>query len=409
MRRAAFSTLATLCPILAGTILLVTPARTFADTVTGISKLDQANRLSLFHDYSIDAVGLTTGSIPGSAGTGVLAPAMGDYASTEPAEPGRSFEINATPLAGYDSNPEARRFSQGSPFAGLDLDAVYYLDLGPGDPNLGSPTQFQFAYDLTGAVYGGTTFEADTLQQTLSATYHRWLFHDTVVVGVAFDDQYTTEHAESFLNSFDATPSVEWLFTPQLSLEANYEYSRMDYFIHAVPRRDPTSNRSTVNTKFHFYSLPQVRGDIPESPDQLGDILRATLSRLTIGYAAVFNQTDGLDYRYEANRVSIGVEGIRIPRLHDVTFDVNYAHEWDNFMDPSTEGPIVLAGNPKQKRRKDHVDVFTLRSNARLFDLPHDRGTLSTFLQWDILADRSTIPARHFNEFIISGGINYRY
>jgi hypothetical protein len=392
-----------------GAILLANPARTFGDTVNGISNLDQANRLSLFHDYSIDAVGLTTGSVPGSAGGGLLAPAMGNHASTAPSEPARDFQLSAAPLVGYDSNPEARRFSQGSPFAGVDLDAIYFLDFGPNDPNLGSPTQFQFAYDLTGAIYDGTTFEADTLQQTLSASYHRYLFNDSIIAGFMLDDQFTTEHAQAFLNTVDALPSVEWLFTPQMSLEASYEYSHLDYYIHVVQRRNPDASRNTVNTKFHFYSLPQVRGDIPDSPDQLGDILRATLNRITVGYAAVFNKADGADYEYEANRVSIGLEGLRIPRLHDVTFDMNYSHEWDNYMNPSVEGPIVIAGSPKQHRRKDHVDVFTVRSNARLFDLPQDRGTLSSFLQWDILADRSNIPVRHFNEFVISGGIEYKY
>jgi hypothetical protein len=78
-------------------------------------------------------------------------------------------------------------------------------------------------------------------------------------------------------------------------------------------------------------------------------------------------------------------------------------------MDPSTEGPIILAGKPKQRRRKDHVDVFTLRANAKLFDLPQDRGSLSSFLQWDIIADRSTIVARHYNEFVVSGGLTYQW
>jgi hypothetical protein len=55
------------------------------------------------------------------------------------------------------------------------------------------------------------------------------------------------------------------------------------------------------------------------------------------------------------------------------------------------------------------MDVLTLRANARLFDLPQNRGTLSTFVQWDIIADRANLQARHFNEFIISGGLSYQY
>ena len=100
---------------------------------------------------------------------------------------------------------------------------------------------------------------------------------------------------------------------------------------------------------------------------------------------------------------------MHLPHLRDVVLDATYAHEWDNFTVPNAEGPNVLAGKPKQVRRKDHLDVFTLRANARLFDLPQNRGTLSTFVQWDLIADRANLEARHFNEFIISGGIRYQY
>jgi len=404
MRHTALCCLAGLSGIVG---LLAAPTIARADVVTGISTLSQANRLSLFHDYSINAVGLTTGSAPGSSG--LLNSVLGGYSSTELVGPGRSYDVFVTPLAGYDSNPEARRVGQGSAFAGADLGADYRINLGPEDATVGSPTQFKFAYDLTGAVYDGTVFNADALQQTVSASYRRSLFHDSLWVGVALKDQLTVEHGEAFLNTLDASPSAEWFLTPQMSLEANYDYTRMGYFIRVGSRVNPDANRHTANAKFHFYSFPQQRGDIPESPDQLGDILRATLARATVGYAFVDNESIGRDYVYNANRLSVGLEGIHLPRFRFVTMDMNYAHEWDNYMNPSNEGPLILAGKPKQQRRKDHVDVFTLRANARLFDLPKDRGTLSTFLQWDLIADRSTIIARHYNEFVISGGLNYQW
>jgi hypothetical protein len=389
--------------------LLRGPVAARGDAVTEISTLSQANRLSLFHDYSIDALGQTVGSGPGPAGSGVLTPYLGSFASGEAGDSGRSYEVSVTPVAGYDSNPEARRFGQGSPFVGADLGATYGIDLGANDPTVGSPTQFRLDYDLTGAVYDGTVLNADVLQQTVGGTYRRSLFHDSLVVGFGLKDQFTMEHGSAFLNTLDAVPGLEWFVTPQVSLEANYDYTRMGYFIKVNPRRNPDANRSTVNTKLHFYSFPQQRGDVPESPDQLGDILRAVLRRATIGYAFVVNDSTGRDYIYDANRLSVGLEGIHIPRFRSVTLDVDYAHEWDNYMDPSTEGPIILAGKPKQVRRKDHVDVFTLRANDRLFDLPENRGSLSTFLQWDLIGDRSNIVARHFNEFVISGGVEYRY
>ena len=276
-------------------------------------------------------------------------------------------------------------------------------------PNIGSPTQIQFGYDATGAVYEGTVFNADVFQQTISGSYRRSIFNDSLFLGFLLDDQFTTEYGNAFLNTFDVGPSIEWFMLSQFSAEASYDFTRLDYFMHTAIKRDPDANRHTFNVKAHFYPTPQVRGDVPESADQLGDILRESLKRATFGYAFVDNESSGTDYIYNANRLSIGLEGLRVPRVPDVTMDVMYAHEWQNFMDPSVEGPDVIAGKPAQHRRKDHLDVFTLRGNARLFDLPRDRGTLSTFVQWDLIADRSNIVVRDFNEFIISGGLNYRY
>jgi hypothetical protein len=380
------------------------------DVVTGISNLSQANRLSLFHDYSIDAVGLSsTSTTAGSAGGGVMSPLLGSLASTSFDETGRSWDISAAPIIGYDSNPEARRVSQGSIFGGADIAANYRINIGPYDPTVGSVNTFKFSYDATGAVYDGTVFNADTFQQTIAGSYRRSVLHDTVYLGLSFNDQFTTEYGNAFLNTLDVVPSVEWFMLPQASAEVDYDLTRFDYFIRPVIQRNPDSIRNTINAKFHFYPTPQVRGPIPESPDVLGDILRQSLNRFTIGYGAVFNEAAGIDYNYEANRVTVGVEGLHYPTLSDVTLDATYGHEWDRYSDPSNEGPTVIAGKPKQRLRKDHVDVFTLRSNARLFDLPQNRGTLSTFVQWDLIADRSNIVARHFNEFVISGGIKYSY
>jgi hypothetical protein len=389
--------------------LLAQPRAAHGDVVTGISNLSQANRLSIFHDYSIDAVGITSGSTPGSPGTGIMTSVLGSWASTDTSPTANSLSFYATPIGGYDSNPEARRVGQGSAFGGADIAALYRIDIGPADPTVGSVNQIRFSYDATGAIYDGTVFNADTFQQTGVASYRRNALHDTVFLGFTLKDQFTTEYGNAFLNTLDAIPSVEWLMIPQASIEGRYDITRFDYFIRPITVRNPDAVRSTVNAEFHFYPTPQVRGPIPEAEDVLGDILRQTLHRATVGYAAVFNEAAGHDYNYEANRVYVGVEGVTIPQLHDVVLDTNYAHEWDNYMNPNDQGPIVLAGSPKQIRRKDHMDVFTLRGSAKLFELPENRGTLTTFVQWNLIADRSNLESLHFNEFIVSGGVSYRW
>jgi hypothetical protein len=148
---------------------------------------------------------------------------------------------------------------------------------------------------------------------------------------------------------------------------------------------------------------------VPESEDVLTDILRSTLHRVTIGYDHDWNVASGTDYDYEGNRVYIAAEGLRLRSLQDVTLDVRYAHEWDQYDHPNTEGITVLAGKPKARRRKDELDVLSLKANARLFDIQHGHGVVTSFFQWDIIQDHSNVFPRHFNEFVLSGGFEYRY
>ncbi len=392
-----------------GIAVFATVTASRGDTTGPISNLSQANRLSLFHDYSIDAVGLVSGDVPGTQGGGVASYLMGNWKDSDITGTGRSYEINVTPLAGYDSNPEARRSQQAGEFVGADLNAAYRFDFGTDDATIGHPGEIKVYYDAVGAIYSGQVFKADTLQQTVGSTFHRRLWDNTVVLGMLIDDQFTMEHGDGILNTFDVAPSAEIFLLPQSSVEIGYAYARLDYELRTELIKDPDANRHTISAQYHFYPTPQKAGPVPESPDVLGDILRQSLHRATVGYDYVFNRAAGDDYVYEGNRVYIGLDGLQIPGAPDINFDIRYAHEWDQYSNPNVEGPTVLAGRPITQKRQDHIDVFTLRGNARLLDLPKNRGTLSTYAQFDIIADRSNIDARHFNEYSFSTGISYRY
>ncbi len=380
-----------------------------ADSVTPVSTLSQANRLSVFHEYSIDAVGMVSDKLAGGPGGGVVNYLLGNWTSGDATGTGRSFEINFSPVVGYDSNPEARRNQQAGEFGGGDLNAAYRFDFGPDDATIGHPGEIELYYDVVGAFYSGPVFKANTVQQTLGTSMHRSLSDNTIVLHLAADDQFTVEHDQAFLNTVDVAPSVEIFPVPRSSVELGYDYARLDYAIRTRIHKNPDANRHTINLKYHFYPTPQKAGTPEESPDQLGDILRQSLRRATVGYDYIFNQSDGSDYHYEGNRVYIGLEGMQVPGAPDISFDARYAHEWDWYKSPNQEGPFVIAGKPKARKRKDHLDVFTLRGNARLYTLPHDAGTLSTYVQFDIIADRSSILARHFNEYVIGGGVSFQY
>ncbi len=430
----------------AGTLSASPVAR--ADSVGPTLSQDQANRLSLFHDYGLNAVGnansvavpanvgnpndFTFGPVAGSPGggliTSLLPPSIG---STDTAGPNRPFDVTFSPFAGYDANPDARRIPRGGAFAGGDLGAAYHISDGPDDPIVGQPLRATFAYDVLGAGYEGQVQAADTLQQNLSASVRQTLFDGTLVMTGALSDGFTMEHGEAFLDTFDAGAAGEFFLVPNASIEAGYNFTHLQYFFVATQAaQKPTADRDTFSFKGHLYTLPQRRGaTVSEAPDVLTELLRAGLRRVTVDYAHVWNEPTvdtGHDYQYESNRVGIGFDGIAAPPqvataglgryTRDLSFDVDYNHEFQGYeYENSASPPLFLApkGNTVRQlrhlHRKDGLDVFTFRGNARLFDLPHDLGTVGSYLQWDVIRDGSNVLPRHYNEYVISGGLTYRY
>src|ERR1019366_411359 len=135
------------------------------------------------------------------------------------------------------------------------------------------------------------------------------------------------------------------------------------------PKLIPDTSRYLLSFNLHLYPLPQGRNaTVPESPDQLTDILRQSLHSVVMGYTHVWNQSDGGAYKYQGNRLSIGFDGIRPLKSPDLNFALYYAHEWQSYLSdyplstPSLNKPTVL------QRRHDHLDIFTLRTDARLVD-----------------------------------------
>jgi hypothetical protein len=417
---------------LAAGLVLSTP-RARGEVVTPVLTQDQANRLSLLHDYGLSAIGtdndvgmpnnignpndVGVGPIGGVPGSGMLDSLLGPYASTNPAGPARMFDLTASPVIAYDSNPEARRIPRDSVFAGGELGAAYRFVDGEDDPIAGRPLRATFAYSLLGGAYEGQVEKADTLQQTVSASVRQTLFDNSIVLNSSVDDAYTMEHGESFLDTFDAGATGEFFFVPQVSVETGFNYTHFQYLFHAIlPAQKPTSDRYTFVAKVHLYTLPQRRGEtIDPAPDRLTELLRDGLRRFTINYNYVSNlptEDNGHDYRYLSNRVGFGFEGITVPtRLgRGVTFDLDYDHEFQEYEFANTESPPILTGRPKGRfHRKDGIDVFTVRGNGRLVDLPHDAGTVGTYLQWDLIHDGSNIASRHYNEYVFGGGLTYRY
>ncbi len=427
----------------AGSALSTMLAPAKADTVTAVVSQDQANRLSLFHDYGLNAVGNDNyvgvpvnvanpndlgGQVPGAPGTGLISGYLPSSAvSTDTTSNGRPFDFTLTPLVGYDANPEAHRVPRGGAFAGGEFGAAYHVADGADDPIVGQPLRATFAYSALGAFYEGQVQNADTLQQNLSASVRQTLFGGTIVMSSTLVDSFTMEHGSAFLDTFDAGATGEFFFLPQASIETGYDFTHFQYFFTATnENQKPTADRNTFIAKAHLYTLPQRLGaTIEEAPDLLTEILRAAIRRVTVNYAHVWNQPTehtGNDYEYQANRIGLGLEGLTVPSTvgnrslgtfgQSLSFDVDYDHEFQNFDNSNSVHEQIVGGHLTPRggpHRKDGIDIFTLRGNARLFDLPRDAGTLATYLQWDLIHDGSNIIPRRYNSYIISGGLTYRY
>jgi len=375
----------------------------------------QANRLSTFHDYGLNAFGATTGAVantPGSPGHGMWTSFMGTQPAADVTPPDRGWYILGSPFVGYDTNPEARHEDRSSFFGGADLNAGYGIELEPNDPNLGGPAKFNMNYDLAGAIYEGHVKQADAVQQTLSADGSYGVINKAMILSLRAQDQYTFMQGHSFLNTVDLVPSAEVFWFPQWSTEFIYDYTLLDYFYPVTPSLDMDSDRHTLTANLHFYPLPpNPNAQVPESKDRLTDLLRQMLHRATIGLAHVWNGSEGFSNEYEANRLILGLQGLRFGNTPDLAFDLEYAHDWVNYLKGTTESliPPPLGGSAKGFRRHDHIDFFTIRGNARLLDLPRNRGTLAGYLQYDLIFDQSNIFQRDYNEHIVSAGITYRY
>ncbi len=422
-----------------------------ADQVSPTSTQDQANRLSIFHDFGLDVIGDGTGDgggvaahgggylgevpPPGVPGQGAAAAAITKFQdtftflrgiqSTDGTGTGRSYDVSLGYASGYDSNPQARRVSPGSDtsFVGGNLSAAYHLTQGDVDPVIGVPFRADVSYTATGVWYEGQQADADAVQQGLSGSFRRSLAGNAVVLTGSVNDQWTIEHGASFLNTSDAEGAGELFLLPQVSVEGAYDYAHLQYFFEPVnDAQRPTAERHTADARLHLYTIDQRRGaDHPTADAGLARFVQGALRRATLGYAHVWNfpdQQTGTDYRYQSDRVYIGLEGLALPpevKLfgqplgRGTSASILYAHEFQNYQYDNSASPDVTAGLGPGHPRKDGLDVFTLRSNTRLLDLSHHLGSLTSFLQFDLVHDGANVLPRHFNEYVFSSGLTYQF
>ena len=421
-----------------------------ADQVTAALSQQQSNRLSILHDYGLDLVGDSTGDGAGPAGHAaggylgevplVGTPGQGAAAailtkvsskltflqgiqSTDDTPTGRNFDLSLGYASGYDSNPKANPYARDGSFIAGTFTAGYHLVDGPDDPVIGSALRADVAYNVVAVAYSGPRADADGVQQGLNGSVRDSLLGDRLVATGSVNDQFTMEHGEAFLNTTDVAAAAEAFATYHLSVEGGYDYAHLQYFFRPVDdAQKPTAERHSLDARLHLYPVSQERGiGIPNTDAGLGLFVEQALRRATLGYAHVWNfpdQQTGTDYRYQSDRVFVGLEGLTLPPsiklfgqpiAQGTSASVFYAHEFQSFAFDNSLTPAVLNGTGPGHPRRDNLDVLTIRSNTRILDFAHHDGTLATFLQVDLVHDGANVPARHFNELIVSSGLSYVY
>ena len=167
--------------------------------------------------------------------TGLLTPYLGSYADTdsEGDTDASPFFLSATPIVGYDSNPQALHNARSSAFLGGDLSAGYAAQTTLFN---GNPLRFAAEYDVTGAFDRGETKLADGIQQSATAAVQHTLFHDTLRLNVVARDQFTYQDGEAFLNSVDVAPSAELFVIPQGLGRAGVQLHQLPVLLPARPR-----------------------------------------------------------------------------------------------------------------------------------------------------------------------------
>ncbi len=420
-----------------------------ADVITPVVTQDQADRLSIFHDYGLDVIGDATGDgssvaghgggylgtipAPGTPGQGAAAAILDRLShrytflqgiqSTDSSGTGRSYDVSVGYASGTDSNPEARSHPHDASFFGGDVAAAYHLTQGEADPVVGTPFRADLAYTATGVFYSGPRADADAIQQGLNGSLRRSFLDNTLVATAGVNDQFTLEHGAAFLDTFDGSATAEAFVQNQLSVEGGYDYTHLQYFFKTdLDAQRPTAERHTLDARLHVYTIGQRRGDTNAvAPGGWERFVQGALRRATVGYAHIFNfpdQSTGTDYRYQSDRVYLGLEGLALPpelKLfgqplgQGTSASILYAHEFQNYAFDNSASPAVQTDSGPGHPRKDGLDILTLRSNTRILDFAHHAGTLISFLQFDLVHDGANIPNRHFNENVFSTGLNYQY
>ncbi len=373
-----------------------------ADGYTPTIAQDQANRLSIFHDYGFDVIGDSTGNSTGVGGNGggflgnvplIGTPGEGsataiidrfsflDGLRSKDASPvAREFDVSLGYTSGYDSNAEARRVpaDKDASFVGGTFRAGFHVTDGDRDPIVGAPLQADFAFATTGVWYEGTVANADAVQPMAAVNVRDSLLGNAVVLRGSLNDQFTIEHGAAFLDTFDATGSGEAFALPQLSVEAGYDFAHLQYFFHPIlDAQKPTADRNTVDARLHLYPLDQRRGATIPKVDGVSQFFREALTRATVGYAHVWNdptQTTGSDYKYDSDRAYVGLEGLTLPKgvkLFGSSIGTRDGGQPCSTATSSRGSPTRTrpARRPSSfglpgHRRRDNLDVFTIRSNS---------------------------------------------
>lgn len=323
------------------------------------------------------------------ASAGAVAP------GTQPNEPpALSFQVTGD--VGYETNPSNDQVHRPGGFAGPDILVSYRLGLPPYDSEYDTyRQQLTFSYELAGQFYEGQAATNDSTDHTVDVNlFGRFQGYNPFtqqsanqLFSVSLDAKNTFAQADLVpsLYTFELSPSFMYYFTDSLTATAAYTYDLNDY--HGGITGSPLDKSGSHHTGAFAlaYTLPQLRGS------QLA-------GELDLGYSHIWNSSYGVQARYDADQLSIGLKQVSVwdTSRFPVSLNCSYTFEWKRNR--------YAASGPPAAVERDNVSGLTGKA---VISLPSPKsGSLkqSLFLAYTLTNDDSNVAGSGFSDQSISVG-----
>ncbi len=301
-----------------------------------------------------------------------------------------SFDLAATPQAGFDSNPLNNTDATGVSFWGFDLkdDLVYASS---------DQLKFKLAHDLQSRFFethhfatGENTSDANSLANKVSLGAAYDLKHWTL--GLSALGSHLVADGQAFSESAGARPSVSYDWgTAGFSTEASYQYGRFFDLTHpAAPARADNANDHT----------PRIEADWDFSKAPVAVMSKVGLQSIALGYAHKWHDSAATERTYGDHGIDLEFVG-NYPGNDSLGYDLSYTHHLRDFSGADTAAVGI--------RRSDSSDEVNLVLSWQFYNTKKADGwrplTTTLIVSYDFQTNSSNKTTSEYDEHIISIGL----